>query len=159
MIPFIKNPSTTSTFVVVYDIIIFIVLQVLTNKYNSLLLVTIGKDFLMSKLNFTAGTCPVEVALSLIGGKWKILILWHLFYDGTLRFGELKKALPGVTQKMLIEQLKDMEADGLVIRTVYAQMPPKVEYSLTELGKSIKCILDPIYSWGEKYKDKLLSEK
>lgn len=95
--------------------------------------------------------CPVETTLTLIGDKWKVLILRDLI-TGTKRFGELKKSIGSVSQKVLTAQLRDMEESGLVIRKVYAEVPPRVEYSLTELGKSLKPILDAMQSWGEGYK-------
>lgn len=95
--------------------------------------------------------CPVETTLTLIGDKWKVLILRDLM-PGTKRFGELKKSVGGVSQKVLTAQLRDMEENGLVSRKVYAEVPPRVEYSLTELGKSLKPILDAMQSWGEEYK-------
>jgi len=95
--------------------------------------------------------CPVETTLALIGDKWKVLILRDLL-PGTKRFGELKKSIGHVSQKVLTAQLRDMEESGLVDRKVYAEVPPKVEYSLTELGQSLKPILDAMWSWGEEYK-------
>lgn len=95
--------------------------------------------------------CPVETTLTLIGDKWKVLILRDLM-NGTKRFGELKKSIGSVTQKVLTAQLRDMEEKGLVNRKVYAEVPPKVEYSLTELGKSLQPILAAMQTWGEKYK-------
>ena len=95
--------------------------------------------------------CPVETTLMLIGDKWKMLILRDLM-DGTKRFGELKKSIGHVTQKVLTAQLRDMEAKGLLTRKVYAEVPPRVEYSLTELGMSLKPILDSMLVWGEGYK-------
>ena len=95
--------------------------------------------------------CPVETTLVLIGDKWKVLILRDLM-PGTKRFGELKKSIGNVSQKVLTAQLRAMEENGLVQRDVYAEVPPKVEYSLTELGKSLKPILDSMWAWGEDYK-------
>lgn len=95
--------------------------------------------------------CPVETTLSLIGDKWKVLILRDLL-SGTKRFGELKKSIGSVSQKVLTAQLRNMEANGLVNRKVYAEVPPRVEYSLTELGQSLKPILDAMWNWGEWYK-------
>ena len=95
--------------------------------------------------------CPVETTLSLIGDKWKVLILRDLM-PGTRRFGELKRSIGGVSQKVLTAQLRDMEAKGLVARQVYAEVPPRVEYSLTDLGRSLKPILDAMWTWGESYK-------
>ena len=96
--------------------------------------------------------CPVETTLTLIGDKWKVLILRDLM-PGTKRFGELKKSIGMVSQKVLTAQLRDMEANGIVHREVYAEVPPRVEYSLTELGKSLKPILDAMWNWGEDYKN------
>ena len=98
--------------------------------------------------------CPVETTLTLIGDKWKVLILRDLM-QGTKRFGELKKSIGSVSQKVLTAQLRAMEESGLVHREVYAEVPPKVEYSLTELGKSLKPILDSMRVWGEDYKAKM----
>lgn len=97
--------------------------------------------------------CPVETTLMLISDKWKVLILRDLM-PGTRRFGELKKSIGTVSQKVLTAQLGDMEAKGLVTRRVYAEVPPRVEYSLTDLGRSLKPILDAMWSWGEEYKAK-----
>ena len=97
--------------------------------------------------------CPVETTLTLIGDKWKVLILRDLM-PGTKRFGELKKSIGHVSQKVLTAQLRDMEANGLVHRKVYAEVPPRVEYSLTELGQSLKPITDAMGAWGEKYQAK-----
>ena len=94
--------------------------------------------------------CPVETTLTLIGDKWKVLILRDLL-PGTKRFGELKKSVGNVTQKVLTTQLRDMEEQGLVRRRVYAEVPPRVEYSLTDLGKSLKPILDAMWTWGAGY--------
>lgn len=95
--------------------------------------------------------CPVETTLTLIGDKWKVLILRDLM-PGTNRFGELKKSIGSVSQKVLTAQLRDMEQNGLVHREVFAEVPPRVEYSLTELGRSLKPILDAMWNWGEEFK-------
>ena len=95
--------------------------------------------------------CPGGITLSLIGGKYKVVILWYLFDKKILRYGELQKILKGVTAKMLIQQLRELEEDGLVKRKVYPVVPPKVEYSLTELGESIIPILLEMKKWGENY--------
>ncbi|MBU1042377.1 MAG: helix-turn-helix transcriptional regulator [Proteobacteria bacterium] len=92
--------------------------------------------------------CSVELALQVIGGKWKPIILWHLRTGDKLRFGELKRHMPNVTQKMLTQQLRELESDGMLLREVYAQIPPKVEYSLTGLGSSVMPILDQLSKWG-----------
>ena len=98
--------------------------------------------------------CPVETTLTLIGDKWKVLILRDLM-PGTKRFGELRKSVGDVSQKVLAAQLRDMEKSGLVHREVYAEVPPRVEYSLTPLGRSLKSILDSMWAWGEGYKASL----
>ena len=98
--------------------------------------------------------CPVETTLSLIGNKWKVLILRDLM-EGTMRFGQLKKSVGDISQKVLTAQLRDMEESGLVDRKVYAEVPPRVEYSLTELGLSLKPVLDAMVEWGMDYKSSL----
>lgn len=98
--------------------------------------------------------CPVETTLTLISDKWKVLILRDLL-PGTKRFGELKKSIGHVSQKVLTVQLRQMEQSGLVNRKVYAEVPPKVEYSLTDVGYSLKPILDAMWTWGEEYQKKM----
>ena len=98
--------------------------------------------------------CPVETTLTLISDKWKVLILRDLL-PGTKRFGELKKSIGNVSQKVLTAQLRQMEQSGLVNRKVYAEVPPKVEYSLTDVGYSLKPILDAMWTWGEEYQKKM----
>lgn len=98
----------------------------------------------------TEGKCPTEAALAVIGGRWKVPILWNLI-QGTLRFGELSRTLPSATQKMLTQQLRELERDGLVHRKVYAEIPPKVEYSLTPLGRSLEPVLASLTQWGAAY--------
>ena len=97
--------------------------------------------------------CPVETTLMIIGDKWKVLILRDLM-NGTLRFGELKKSIGSVSQKVLTAQLRDMEEKGLLTRKVYAEVPPRVEYTLTETGYSLKPVLDAMWAWGADYKAK-----
>lgn len=104
----------------------------------------------MSTCNRDFYDCPVEATIDLIGGKWKALILFHLF-GKTLRFSEIHRLVPKVTQKMLTQQLRDMENDGLLSRKIYQQIPPKVEYSLTYIGESLKPVLDSMCSWGDNY--------
>lgn len=96
-------------------------------------------------------TCTFEITIDLIGGKWKPIIIWHLGSKGTQRFNEIKKLLPKITQKMLTQQLRELESDALISRTVYAQVPPKVEYALTDLGKSLMPILSKMCEWGDQY--------
>lgn len=91
---------------------------------------------------------PVDFALQLLGGKWKPLIVYHLEAAGRLRFGELGRRMPGITQKMLTQQLRDLEGDGLVRREVFAQVPPRVEYSLTELGQKAKPVMEQLCAFG-----------
>lgn len=95
--------------------------------------------------------CPVETTLTLISDKWKVLILRDLM-NGTMRFGELRKSIGQVSQKVLTAQLRQMEGSGLLTRTVYPEVPPRVEYTLTALGRSLKPILDAMWVWGEEYK-------
>jgi DNA-binding HxlR family transcriptional regulator len=102
--------------------------------------------------------CEKELTLAVIGGKWKMLILWHLGKDGTKRFGELKALMPGITQRMLVNQLRELEADQIVQRKVYPVVPPKVEYSLTEHGKSLIPILDAMYEWGKNYMETVVKD-
>ncbi|MFB9675874.1 winged helix-turn-helix transcriptional regulator [Streptosporangium vulgare] len=93
-------------------------------------------------------SCGLDAAVDVVGGKWKALILWALHY-GALRFGELNRRVSGISEKMLIQQLREMESYGLVHREVYHQVPPKVEYSLTEFGHSLNTALIPLGEWGE----------
>jgi DNA-binding HxlR family transcriptional regulator len=101
----------------------------------------------------TLPACPVETTLTLISDKWKVLIIRDLL-PGTKRFGELKKSIGSVSQKVLTSQLRQMEESGLLIRTVFPEVPPRVEYTLTELGQSLKPVLDAMWNWGEEYKAK-----
>ncbi len=94
--------------------------------------------------------CPVEVTLSLLGNKWKVLILRELL-KGTCRFGELSRAISGISQKMLTQQLRQMEKDCIIRRKVYPEVPPRVEYSLTDIGNSLKPVLDAMHKWGMNY--------
>lgn len=95
--------------------------------------------------------CPVETTLTLISSKWKVLIVWDLL-TGTKRFGELRRSVGNVSQKVLTAQLREMEEDGLVVRKVYPEVPPRVEYTLTELGRSLEPVLSALWNWGETYK-------
>ncbi|WP_456622080.1 MULTISPECIES: winged helix-turn-helix transcriptional regulator [unclassified Bradyrhizobium] len=94
--------------------------------------------------------CPVEATLDLIDGKWKGVILYHLL-DDTIRFNELKRRLSRITQRMLTRQLRELEADGLIHREIYAQVPPRVEYSLTALGRSLEPVVRMLWTWGNQY--------
>jgi DNA-binding HxlR family transcriptional regulator len=93
--------------------------------------------------------CPAELTLEILGGRWKVLIVWQLF-QGEQRFSELFRALDGITQKMLTQQLRELERHGIVRRTVYPEVPPKVEYALTPLGDSLKPVVDAMCEWGLK---------
>lgn len=103
-------------------------------------------------LSAACPACPVETTLTLISDKWKVLILRDLM-PGTKRFGELKKSIGTVTQKVLTAQLRQMEASGLLTRTVYAEVPPRVEYTLTNLGRSLRPVLDAMEAWGKAYQE------
>lgn len=103
-------------------------------------------------LSAACPACPVETTLTLISDKWKVLILRDLM-PGTKRFGELKKSIGTVTQKVLNAQLRQMEASGLLTRTVYAEVPPRVEYTLTDLGRSLRPVLDAMEAWGKAYQE------
>jgi DNA-binding HxlR family transcriptional regulator len=97
-----------------------------------------------------AGGCPVEATLDRIGGKWKGILLFHLM-SGTHRFNQLRRQLPSITQRMLTKQLRELEKDGLIQRVVYPEVPPRVEYSLTPLGRSLRPIINALRAWGESY--------
>ncbi|MDT3396836.1 helix-turn-helix domain-containing protein [Streptomyces sp. B1866] len=100
----------------------------------------------------TPDQCAVEIAMEVLGGRWKLAIIKQLF-TGTQRFGELRRALPGVTQRMLTRQLRELEADGLIVRTVYREAPPKVEYALSDTGRSLEQITELLDTWGRWYRD------
>jgi len=102
------------------------------------------------RLETERASCPVERTLEVIGGRWKVLILRELF-PGVKRFGQLHRALHGITQKMLTQQLRELEQDGIIHREIYPQIPPKVEYSLTPLGESLKPIIDAMHEWGMRH--------
>ncbi|WP_282794886.1 helix-turn-helix domain-containing protein [Streptomyces sp. CC224B] len=103
--------------------------------------------------------CGLDAAVDVVGGKWKPMILWALHAGGTLRFGELRRHVPGVSEKMLIQQLREMEADGIVHREVYREVPPKVEYSLTDLGQSLNKALEPLGLWGDEHMARLVANQ
>ncbi len=106
----------------------------------------------MKRKDFGCGPgCPVEVTLDLIDGKWKGVILYHL-QEGRLRFGELRKRLPGITQRMLNKQLRALEQDDLIIRKVYAEVPPRVDYELSETGLRLRPVIDALRAWGEDHR-------
>ncbi len=99
--------------------------------------------------------CPIATTVQLIGNKWKLLIIRNLFYNGTQRFSDFIKSIPAISKKVLTDNLRALENDGLIEREVFAEMPPRVEYSLSTIGKSLKPILDAMYNWGEDYKANL----
>jgi DNA-binding HxlR family transcriptional regulator len=99
--------------------------------------------------------CGIDAAMDVVSGKWKSLILWELANYGTRRFGELRRGLPGVSEKMLIQQLREMEQDGLIHREIFREVPPRVEYSLTDHGRSLNDALGPLGVWGEKRRQRL----
>jgi DNA-binding HxlR family transcriptional regulator len=98
-------------------------------------------------------SCPVEAAIDIIGGKWKPWIIWCL-RDNVLRFSELQKELPGVSPKILTKQLRELEGDGIILRRVYPEIPPKVEYSLTASGRTVIPVVEALCDWGKDYLDK-----
>ena len=97
--------------------------------------------------------CSVELTLQVIGGKWKPIILFRLGRDGVMRFSDLGRAMPNISQKVMTQQLRELENDGLVNRKVYPQVPPKVEYSLTELGRSVMPVIESLCDWGHSYEE------
>lgn len=104
----------------------------------------------MGKSKNLVSSCPMDVTINILSGKWKISILWHLS-RGIVRFSEFQKLLPNITQKILTMQLRELERDSIIYRKVYAEVPPKVEYGLTEVGESIKPILSSMCQWGKEY--------
>ncbi len=99
--------------------------------------------------------CPVATTVQLIGNKWKLLILRNLVYDGTQRFGDFLKTVPAISKKVLTDNLRALESDGLIERNVFAEVPPRVEYSLTSLGQSLKPLLSAMSDWGYEYKSRI----
>jgi DNA-binding HxlR family transcriptional regulator len=120
----------------------------------SILKETIGKGVLQM-VNRNPEFCKIENALEVLVGKWKPIILLYLMEDETLRFGELRRKLPGITQKMLTKQLRELEAEELISRTVYPEVPPKVEYSITEYGKTLSGILEAMHEWGVRHQERM----
>jgi DNA-binding HxlR family transcriptional regulator len=111
-----------------------------------------GGIFMAKSVNI-AEQCPINIALNMLSGKWKMAILWQVT-KGTVRFNELQRLLVSITQKTLTQQLRELEQDGLISRQVYAEVPPKVEYRLTELGKTIIPVLNFLCQWGKDYQKK-----
>lgn len=100
-------------------------------------------------MRLTTTRCPAEATLAVIGGRWKVPIVWHLF-GGTMRFSQLRRELAGITQKMLTQQLRELERDGVILRKVYAQVPPRVEYSLTATGRSLQPVVRAMCRWAHE---------
>src|SRR5215813_13852805 len=115
---------------------------------------SIGRQKLVKTRTYN---CPVEASIDVIGGKWKTLILWWL-HQNTYRFAELRRLIPGITEKMLVQQLRELEADGIVARRVYATVPPRVEYSLTKYGRSLDRALEAICEWGRAHMKRIGAE-
>lgn len=107
----------------------------------------------MSELDERVSGCPVEATLSVVGGKWKAIILWRLV-GGTKRFNELQRSISQITRKMLTEQLRELESDNLIIRTVYQQVPPKVEYSLSDYGRTFIPVMQAMAQWGLVHRER-----
>jgi DNA-binding HxlR family transcriptional regulator len=116
------------------------------------------EELVMARVR-TAYSCGLDAAVDVVGGKWKPLILWALHSHGPTRFGELRRAVSGVSEKMLIQQLRELEADGVVHREVYREVPPRVEYSLTELGQALNTALLPLGEWGDTFMDQILARR
>lgn len=110
----------------------------------------------MAKARSMETQCPMDITINILSGRWKLSILWHLM-RGTLRFNELQRLLPGITQKTLTQQLRELEQDGILLRKIYPEVPPRVEYNLTELGESIKPILNSMCQWGKEYQNAVTS--
>lgn len=108
------------------------------------------------RINLKEINCEKELTLAVIGGKWKLIILWHLGLEGTKRFSELKRLIPHITQKMLTNQLRELEEDKLIERKVYAEVPPRVEYTLTDHGQSLMPVLHAMYNWGKNYGENVI---
>jgi DNA-binding HxlR family transcriptional regulator len=107
------------------------------------------RDEILDKLKNGDFNCEKELTLSIIGGKWKLIILWHLGKEGPHRFSELQRHLPKITHKMLTSQLKELADDGIIHREVFPEVPPRVEYSMTELGMTLLPLLEMMYDWGK----------
>jgi len=103
-------------------------------------------------------SCPVQITLSLMDNKWKALIIGEILFEGTQRFSELKRALPDISQKILTQNLRSLETSGIISREIFAEVPPRVEYSLTELGYSLEPIIKAMIDWGNAYREKLTQE-
>ncbi len=103
--------------------------------------------------------CPMEFSMTQISGKWKLVILWHIYDSEVMRYGELKRAVSGITDKMLSNQLKELVSDNIIHKEVYEEIPPKVEYTLTEYGKSLIPIMEMLFKWGKEQLIRLNNDK
>src|SRR5690606_18719332 len=124
----------------------------MNGRWEARLMATEVKD----RINLQEINCEKELTLAVIGGKWKVIILWNLGLEGTKRFSELKRQIPHITQKMLTNQLRELEEDQLVERKVFAEVPPRVEYSLSEYGKTLMPLLHAMYDWGKNYGENVI---
>lgn len=105
----------------------------------------------MAKAKNMQDVCPMALGINILGGKWKLQIVWRIYREEIVRFNELQKSLGNITTKTLTQQLRELEAEKIIRRTVYAEVPPKVEYSLTDIGKTISPVLKSLCDWGETY--------
>lgn len=130
--------------------------QVRRKKWGTYMRVSAAKGVVANGSNYH---CPVEATLDVIGGKWKVVILFHLTHEGIHRFAELRRKIPGVSERMLTQQLRELETDGIVHREVYPEVPPKVEYSLTEYGKTLRPITEVMCEWGGRHIERIKAKK
>lgn len=107
------------------------------------------------EINKGSETCPMEFAMTQISGKWKLVILWHIYHNEIIRYGKLKRSVSNITDKMLSNQLKELVSDNIIHKEVYQEIPPKVEYSLTEYGKSLIPVMEMLFKWGQEHLDKI----
>ncbi len=122
------------------------------------LVVSIARKKFARLMKKVVALCPVRASIQAIGGKWKLCLLYYLT-TGPKRYGELKRAVDGITEKMLTQQLRELEEDGIVLRTMYPQVPPKVEYSLTDLGARLADVFVPLKTWGQDFVNQLAPER
>jgi DNA-binding HxlR family transcriptional regulator len=130
--------------------------QVRRKRLGTYMRVSMAKETATDGADFHS---PVEATLDVIGGKWKVVILFHLTHDGTHRFAVLRRKIPGVSERMLTQQLRELEGDGIVHREVYPEVPPKVEYSLTDYGKTLRPITEVMCEWGQRHIKQIKAKK
>ena len=116
--------------------------------------VDIQEDKIEKKFVFDENSCPVTATMQVLGGKWKAILINAIYFTSPARFGELKRSVKGITQSMLTQQLRELEDDGLISRKIYAEIPPRVEYTLTEFGLTLSPIMQSMAKWGEEYRMK-----